>query len=242
MPARPHKSISSGAGGSNQGSIWDREYKNPKLVTKNDGPNADTLRFLKYLKKDQKYKVENRNILDLGSGTGRNANYIAEKGNIVIGIEISKTAIEIAKSRAQELGAKVDYRIGDIGAHLDIEDNFIDIALDVTSSNSLNEAGRAIYLKETHRVLKDGGYFFVRALCKDGNKNVRNLLKTSPGKEYDTYVIKEIGLTERVFSKEDFIELYSQYFKILSLTKKTSYTTFNNRIYKRNYWLAYLQE
>ena len=38
-----------------QGDIWDREYRNPKLVTKNDGPQADTLRFLKFLKKDQKY-------------------------------------------------------------------------------------------------------------------------------------------------------------------------------------------
>jgi len=87
-----------------------------------------------------------------------------------------------------------------------------------------------------------GGYFFVRALAKDGNKNVKNLLKASPGKEYNTYIIKEIGLTERVFSREDFTKMYSQYFKILRLEKKTSYTTLNNRIYKRNYWLAYLSK
>jgi hypothetical protein len=90
--------------------------------------------------------------------------------------------------------------------------------------------------------MKPGGYMFVRALCKDGNKNVKNLLKDSPGKEYDTYIIKEIGLTERVFSREDFIKTYEQYFKILSLTKKTNYSTFNNRIYKRDYWLVYLQK
>lgn len=227
---------------SNQGGVWDREYKNPKLVTKNDGPNADTLRFLKFLKKEEKYKVEGRNILDLGCGTGRNANYLAEKGNKVIGIEISKTALEIAKSRAKDLGAIVDYRLGDIGEPYDVEDNFIDIILDVTSSNSLDEKGREVYLKEASRVLKDGGYMFVRALCKDGNKNVKNLLKNSPGKEYDTYVMKEIGLTERVFSKEDFVRIYSQYFKILKLEKKTGYTTFNNRIYKRDYWLAYMKK
>jgi len=91
-----------------------------------------------------------------------------------------------------------------------------------------------------NRILKTGGYVFVRALCKDGNKNVKNLLKQSPGKEYDTYVIKEIGLTERVFSREDFIKMYGKYFKILSLEKKTNYTTFNNRIYKRDYFLAYM--
>lgn len=227
---------------SHQGDVWDREYRNPKLVTKNDGPNADTLRFLKFLKKDQKYIVEDRTILDLGCGTGRNSNYLSERGNSVIGIEISKTAIRIAEARAKAQNLAVDYRLGDIGETYKIENNSIDIILDVTSSNSLNEKGREVYLNECQRALKQGGYMFVRALCKDGNKNVKNLLKDSPGKEYDTYVIKEIGLTERVFSREDFVKMYSKYFKILLLEKKTSYSTFNDRIYKRDYWLAYLQK
>lgn len=227
---------------SNQGHAWESEYRNPKLVTKNDGPQADTLRFLKFLKKEEKYKATEKRILDLGCGTGRNANYLADLGNDVIGIEISKSAINIAKARAQETGVIVDYRIGDIGEPYDIKDGSIDIILDITSSNSLDERGRAIYLSEAHRVLKRGGYMFVRALCKDGNKNVKNLLKDSPGREYDTYILKDIGLTERVFSKEDFVKMYGQYFKIISLSKKTNYTTFNDRIYKRDYWLAYLQK
>lgn len=226
---------------SHQGNTWEREYRNPLLVTKNDGPQADTLRFLKFLKKEQKFRVEERTILDLGCGTGRNSNYLADLGNKVIGIEISKTAINLAKVRANDMGIEVDYRLGDIGEPYKIEDNSIDIILDITSSNSLNEYGRENYLKETSRVLKKGGYFFVRALAKDGNKNVKNLLKLSPGREYDTYIIKEIGLTERVFSREDFIKMYGKFFKILNLEKKTSYTTFNNRIYKRDYFLAYLQ-
>jgi len=226
----------------NQGNIWEKEYRNPKLVTKKDGPQADTQRFLKFLKKDQKYLVEDRDILDLGCGTGRNANYLAERGNKVTGIEISKSALDIAKSRSEESSLSVDYRIADIGDNYNIEDNSMDIILDVTSSNSLNEKGRGIYLKEMHRVLKDGGYVFVRALAKDGNKNVKNLLKNSPGVEYDTYIIKEIGLTERVFSREDFIEMYSKFFKILHLEKKTGYTRFNNRVYKRDYWIAYLRK
>lgn len=227
---------------SHQGNIWDREYRNPKLVTKKDEPQNDTLRFFKFLKKEQKYKVEDRNILDLGCGTGRNSNYLAEFGNKVIGIEISKTALDLAKKRAKEIGINVDYKLGDIGAPYDVLSDSIDIILDVTSSNSLDDKGRDIYLSEMNRVLKKGGYIFIRALCKDGNKNVKNLLKSSPGKEYDTYIIKEIGLTERVFSREDFIKTYSKYFKILNLEKKTSYTTFDNRLYKRDYWLAYLQK
>jgi SAM-dependent methyltransferase len=236
-----------------QGSVWDKEYKKPLLISKNEDPQKDTLRFLKFLKKEKKYKLENKNILDLGCGTGRNSNYLANLGNSVIGFEISKTALDIARARAKKFSLNIDYRLADIGQEYQIEDNSIDIILDVTSSNSLNEKAREIYLREMNRVLKKGGprlagassgggYIFVRALCKDGNKNVKNLIKNSPGPEYDTYIIKDIGLTERVFSREDFIKTYSKYFKILELKKKTNYTRVNNRIYKRDYWLCYLQK
>jgi len=226
---------------SHQGDTWEREYKNPKLVTKKEEPQSDVLRFFKFLKKERKFILEDKNVLDLGCGTGRNSNYLANLGNNVIGIEISKTALDIAKARSVHVeNEQLDYRLGDIGQHYNILDNSIDLILDITSSNSLNEKGREIYLNEMNRVLKNGGYIFVRALCKDGDINAKNLLKQNPGKEYDTYRIKEIGLTERVFSKEDIIKTYSKYFKILHLDKKTGYQTMNNRIYKRNYWLLYL--
>lgn len=227
----------------NQGNTWEREYKNPKLVTKNDGPNADTLRFFKFLKKQKKLKLENLNVVDLGCGTGRNSNYLAELGNNVIGIEISKTALSLAKNRSGKIKfGQVEYILGDIGEQFKIKSDWADLILDVTTSNSLDEKGREVYLNECRRVIKNSGYMFVRALCKDGNKNVKNLLKDSPGNEYDTYIIKEIGLTERVFSREDFTSMYSRYFYILNLEKKTNYATFNNRIYKRDYWLAYLKK
>lgn len=223
-----------------QGNIWNKEYKNPKLMTGNDKPQADVLRFLKFLKKERSYNVEGRNILDLGCGTGRNSNYLGELGNNVVGIEISSIALDLAIKNAKNKNIKVDYRLGNIGEPYHLEDNCIDIILDITSSNSLNEKEREIYLKEMNRTLKDDGYIFVRALAKDGNKNVKNLLKLNPGREHDTYIIKELGLIERVFSKDDFIETYSKYFKIIKLEKKTGYTRFNNRVYKRDYWLAYI--
>lgn len=226
----------------NQGKSWEREYRKPKLMTGEDKPQSDVLHFFKYLKKVEKYKIEGRNVLDLGSGTGRNSNYLSEMGNSVIGIEISSTALKTANNRAKMANLEVDYRLGDIGAPYDVADDSIDIILDITSSNSLDEKGRAIYLKEMHRVLKNGGYIFVRALCKDGNTNVKNLLKNSPGKEYDTYYIKEMDLTERVFSRKDIIDMYSKYFKILKLEKKTSYPKMDGRIYKRDYWLMYLKK
>ena len=226
-----------------QTQAWENEYRNSKLVTKKSEPQKDVLRFFKYLKKEEKKELSGLNILDLGCGTGRNSNYLAELGNKVFGIDISKTAIDIAKSRASEMQLNnVSYIVGDIGASYPFVDNYFDLILDITSSNSLNEKERENYIKEAYRALKKGGYLFVRALCKDGDKNAKNLLKLSPGKEYDTYIIKELDLTERVFTEKDFREFYGNYFKIKKLLKKSGYAKFQNQSYKRNYWLAYMQK
>jgi hypothetical protein len=73
-------------------------------------------------------------------------------------------------------------------------------------------------------------------------KNAKNLLKVSPGPEKDTYFMKDLNLTERVFSEEDFRHIYGAYFKIKKISKRSGYTRFDGQNYKRNYLLAYLQK
>lgn len=227
-----------------QFATWEEEYQDPKLVTKKAEPQNDTLRFLKYLKKEEKLELSNLKILDLGSGTGRNANYLAELGNQVVGLEISDTAIKIAVERATILRIQknVRYIKKNIGSNYPFTDQYFDLALDITSSNSLNEKERAIYLQEVYRTLQKGGYFFVRALCKDGDKNAKNLLKLSPGLEQDTYFMKDLKLTERVFSEQDFRQMYGHFFTIKKIFKKSGYARLGDKKYKRNYLLAYLQK
>lgn len=226
-----------------QKDTWEKEYRNPQLLKLGDEPRSDLKKYIKFLKKTEKIVLDKLNILDLGSGTGQNTNYLASIGNNnVIGLEISTKAIEIAHSRAKKLGVNVDYKLANIGEDYPFEDETFDLVIDVMSSNSLNEEERSIYLKEVNRVLKPDGHFFVRALCKDGDKNTKNLLKESPGSEYDTYINKDMNLTERVFSEKDFVDTYSRYFKIQNLFKKTNYAQFKGQGYKRNYWLGYLKK
>ena len=159
-------------------------------------------------------------------------------------ISQSVTAIALAKSRASamKIDSSVNYIVGDIGVNYSFRNGSFDLVLDITSSNSLNNEARNNYIKEVDRVLKRDGYLFVRGLRKDGDKNAKNLLKLYPGPEHDTYIIKELNLTERVFSEKDFRQFYGQYFKIKKLLKKSGYAKFQGQNYKRNYWLAYLQK
>jgi SAM-dependent methyltransferase len=229
---------------------WDREYRDSTFLTKENEPQADVVRFVKFLKKQFKnsknseslqdfYKAD---VLDLGSGAGRNSFYFSELGANVVGFEISDRAIEIAKNFALEAGQNISYKKQNIGEVFPCEDNSFDMALDVTSSNSLSEAEREIYLIETHRVLKDNGYFFVKALCKDTDDNAKNLLKNLPGPEKDTYILPETHITERVWTMSDFVATYEKYFTILHLEKKTSYTHMSGRLYKRNFWIGYMKK
>ena len=220
---------------------WEREYKKPKLLTKENKPQSDTVRFAHFLRKEEDVDLSSVSVIDLGSGTGRNAFYFAEFGARVIGLEISKTAITLAEKYAREAGLDIEYHKQSIGDTFPVTDVSIDIALDVTSSNSLSESERAVYLSETSRVLKPGGYFFVKALCKDGDQNAKHLLKHFPGPEKDTYVMPDMDIVERVWSKEDFVSTYSPFFTIIRLEKKTSYSQMNGRSYKRNFWIAYLK-
>lgn len=224
-----------------QEEAWDREYRKSKLLTKENKPQSDVVRFAKFLKKES-VLIENSTVLDLGSGTGRNSFYFAELGAKVTGLEISKTAVNLAEENAVKADLKIEYIKKSIGEGFAFEGDTFDIALDVTSSNSLSEAEREIFLKETHRVLKTGGYFFTKALCKDGDENAKFLLKNHPGKEKDTYIMPELGVTERVWSKEDFTGTYEKYFTVLHMEKKTSYSRMNNRLYKRNFWLVYMKK
>lgn len=222
--------------------VWDREYRNSKLLTKDNKPQSDVVKFVKWLTKEQRVSIENSCVLDLGSGAGRNSFYFAEMGAKVTGLEISKTAVNISIDNAKDAGLDVTYIKQSIGDKFPVEDGSVDITLDVTSSNSLTEAEREVYLLETNRVLKNGGYFFVKALCKDGDENAKFLVKNHPGKEKDTYIMPELGVTERVWTKEDFVSTYKKYFKIINMEKKTSYSRMNNRSYKRNFWIAYIQK
>ncbi len=230
-----------------QQSAWDQEYRSQKLLSPSNVPHADVVRFLRWLKKEHKkagdpIDMEETRVLDLGSGTGRNSYYFAEQGAKVIGLEFSPKALSMAEKLARHGDMNIEYRLQDIGTRYDIPDNSIDIALDVTSSNSLSDKGREVYLKEVARVLTPGGYLFVRGLFFESDVHAKELVKRFPGPDPDTYVHPDLHIIEKVFSRETLKQTYEPYFNILLLDKVQHYATVAGRKYKRSYFIAYLQK
>lgn len=219
---------------------WDKEYLERKMLSGSDKPLRSFLAYLKYLKKNKKIDLASLRVLDLGCGVGRNSNYLARLGCRVTGIDSSGVAIKIAKERAKKENLSVKYIKGNIGEKYPFDDDSFDLVIDATSSNALTEKERNEYFSEVSRVISPAGNFFVRALLKDGDKNAQNLLKKFPGKEKDSYHMKELGITERVFGFNDFIEAYSPFFVFDKTIKAEGHAHISNKIYKRRYLIAYL--
>ena len=69
---------------------------------------------------------EPRRVLELGCGDGVNAVFMAEQGCEVTAVDISGTAIEVARQKAAEAGAELDLHVGDVfGADLDGAYDFV---------------------------------------------------------------------------------------------------------------------
>jgi 2-polyprenyl-3-methyl-5-hydroxy-6-metoxy-1,4-benzoquinol methylase len=57
--------------------------------------------------------LEGRDVIDVGTGTGRGAIALARRGARVTGVDASEQMLEVARRRTQEEGLEIDFRVGD---------------------------------------------------------------------------------------------------------------------------------
>jgi len=90
--------------------IYDERYARPGLYwgSKPTGLARDFVRIARTLSRVP------RTLVDLGSGEGRDSIFFARQGYRVLGVDISSVGVRKAERRAQRLGVKVRFRVGDI--------------------------------------------------------------------------------------------------------------------------------
>lgn len=104
----------------------------------------------------------NGRILDLGCGTGTNAIYLAEHGFDVTAVDFSKTAIEMARKKAQHKNASLDFWVADV-TKLDFLETSFDLVFDLGCLHSINQEGRQRYAQHVIRLTRSGSRLMVWA-------------------------------------------------------------------------------
>lgn len=95
--------------------------------------------------------------LEVGVGTGRNiAHYPADTE--LIGVDISRAMLQIARKRATRFGRPIELRIGD-AQNLDFPDSSFDTVVAILFLSAVPDQHRAIC--EIRRVLRPGGRLLV---------------------------------------------------------------------------------
>ncbi|MFB3894742.1 MAG: class I SAM-dependent methyltransferase [bacterium] len=104
-------------------------------------------------------------VLELGCGTGPILRLVCKQGFTGYGIDISNTAITMAKQQAK--GLNIKYTVGDICRNIPAKPASIDIIIDghclhcITDTHDRKQAITNIY-----RLLKPGGCFIGMTMCE----------------------------------------------------------------------------
>ncbi len=99
-------------------------------------------------------------VLDLCTGVGTQAIYLAKQGFEVYGIEISATAFNIANERSIEKNVACNLTLGD-AVHLSYPDKFFSFAFDRGCFHTVKPELREKFVSGVHRVLEKNDKYFL---------------------------------------------------------------------------------
>jgi len=152
-------------------------------------------------------KVKPCKTIDLGCGTGNYAIYLASIGFEVTGIDISSTAIKIAKENAKKKEVKCNFLVADVLGNLDEVKETFDFAYDWELLHHIFPEQRNKYVENVHRILNPKGkYLSVCFSEKDPQFG-------GSGKYRQT----QLGTILYFSSEHELKELFEPYFNIKEL-------------------------
>jgi SAM-dependent methyltransferase len=135
--------------------------------------------------------LKGKNVVEVGSGRGGGASYIASylKPQSMRGIDLSDKAVDFCNTHYSTEG--LSFTQGD-AEHLPLGDATVDAVVNLESSHCYGSMDR--FLSEVHRVLRPGGYF----LFSDHRDQGKVELLRQQLKDAGLNVVKETDITANV--------------------------------------------
>ncbi|MES2088125.1 MAG: class I SAM-dependent methyltransferase [Patescibacteria group bacterium] len=200
--------------------FWNKEYKTGTHLAISTNPSEDLQKFARWLEREhgREFLNQTSTVLDLGCGNGRNLIFLAQNYGLKgLGLDISREAVEQAKKLSTDLN--LEYKVGSISDVLPVPDRSQSFVLDMMTSHFLNQEQRKKLISEIDRVLRPGGWLFLKTFLRDDDVNAERLLKENPAEEKGSYIHPKIGQAEHVFTEAEIEASLSEFFTIEKVTK-----------------------
>ena len=92
------------------------------------------------------------------------------------------------------------------------------------ASHFLNEAEREYLRDEIYRVLKPGGWLFMKTFLADKDRHTTRLLKAFGAEETGTYIHPVIGVAEHVYHEDELIDFLRPKFTLHKIYRSHKHT------------------
>lgn len=130
--------------------------------------HPETNNFLKDVL-SQGWVPKSGRVIELGCGTGPILRRVCKKNFSGVGIDVSKTAIAMAKEQSR--GLDIKFRQGDVCDLNTQRLGKFDLAIDGLCLHCLTEEkDRKAYLANVHKLLKNDGLFILLSMCAPADK------------------------------------------------------------------------
>ncbi len=138
-------------------------------------------------------------ILDVGCGTGNYAIKLAQRGCIVVGIDISEEMLAIARKKCQELNLRIEL-LNANAESIPFADNYFDSVVSIATFEFIRNPQKA--LEEMFRVVKSNGKIVVGFINRESPWGELYL-----SEEFRTKTIFKYAY---LFSKSEIILMHSE--------------------------------
>lgn len=201
--------------------FWDHEYTHAEHLKLSDEVSEDLEKFVRFLARHKDAQVRlHPHVLDLGCGNGRNLIYLAKNVQARgYGYDTSAAAIKQAKIASE--GLPLTYEVRSIAGVIGLPDNSQDIVLDMMASHFLDNDDREFLRNEIMRVLRPGGWLFMKTFLRDEDIHTSRLLKESGTDEEGTYIHPIIGVPEHVYFEQELVEFMRDGGLLVEYTSKS---------------------
>ncbi|MCR4330959.1 MAG: methyltransferase domain-containing protein [Patescibacteria group bacterium] len=222
--------------------FWNKEYQRGEHLALSTRESEDLVKFTLWLKREYggDFLNPSDSVLDLGCGNGRNLIHLAKMFGVHgVGYDISEEAI--AQAREQSGNLPLTYSVHSVTEPLPLPDESQTLVLDMMVSHFLNDEERARLRSEITRVLKPGGFIFLKTFLLDEDRHAERLLRAHPGKEAGSYIHPAFGVTEYVFTEKELVAALSPFFVIHKKVRSHRHLK-DGRAFKRRSISIYAQK